>query len=264
MSVQPSLFISHGSPMIALERDDAVVAWRQLAKGLERPAAILLISAHWEAHALQVTSAPQLSTIHDFAGFPEALYRLHYPAAGSPDLAMQIAERLSAGGFSVQLNPQRGLDHGAWIPLREMFPEADIPVLQLSLQTQRGADYHYRLGQVLAPLLAQNILVVGSGAVTHNLHDWMLAMRGNQTALDYVPAFQQWVYAMLCDGNIDALLSYREVSEYGARAHPSEEHLLPLFVALGAAGENAQITREYDSIANGALGMDAYRFQPTV
>jgi 4,5-DOPA dioxygenase extradiol len=122
----------------------------------------------------------------------------------------------------------------------------------------------YSGAAVVAANAAWCRLSLSVGAVTHNLHDWMLAMRGNQTALDYVPAFQQWVYAMLRDGNIDALLSYREVSEYGARAHPSEEHLLPLFVALGAAGENAQITREYDSIANGALGMDAYRFQPTV
>lgn len=261
---QPSLFISHGSPMIALQRDDAVVTWRQLAQRLERPAAILIISAHWEASALQITSAPQLSTIYDFGGFPDALYQLQYPAAGAPDLAAQIAEQLIANGFPVQMNSQRGLDHGAWIPLREMFPKADIPVLQLSLQTSHGADYHYRLGQALASLLAQNILVIGSGAITHNLHDWMLAMRGNQAALNYVPEFQQWIYTMLRDRNLDALLSYRKVSEYGERAHPSEEHLLPLFVALGAAGEGAHITREYDSIANGALGMDVYRFQPAV
>ena len=261
---QPTLFISHGSPMIALEHDDAVVAWRQLAQRLERPTAILIISAHWETPALQITSAPQLSTIHDFGGFPDALYQLRYPAAGAPDLAAQIAERLGGDGFPVQLNSQRGLDHGAWIPLREMFPEADIPVLQLSLQTLQGPDYHYRLGQALAPLLKQNILVIGSGAITHNLHDWMLAMRGNQTALNYVPEFQQWIYTMLRDRNIDALLSYRKLSAYGERAHPSEEHLLPLFVALGAVGHSAQIIREYDSIANGALGMDAYRFQPAI
>jgi len=261
MSVQPALFISHGSPMIALERDGAVMAWQQLAQRLDRPTAIVIVSAHWETATPQITAAAQLPTIHDFGGFPEALYLLQYPAQGAPELAAQIAERLTAAGFTAQLNAQRGLDHGAWIPLRAMFPAADIPILQLSLQPQQGPEYHYRVGRALAPLREQNILLIGSGAITHNLQDWMLAARGNASALDYVPEFQQWIYTMLRTGNIEALLNYRSVLNYGRRAHPSEEHLLPLFVALGSAGINADVVREYDSIADGALGMDVYRFE---
>lgn len=264
MSVQPALFISHGSPMIALERDGAVIAWQQLAQQLEHPAAIVIVSGHWETVDVEITAAPHLPTIHDFSGFPEQLYRLQYSAHGAPELAAQIAALLMAAGFVARLDKQRGLDHGAWIPLREMYPQSDIPIVQLSLQPQRGPDYHYRLGRALAPLLAQNILVIGSGAITHNLRDWMEVVRGDNSALDYVPEFQQWIYSTLIERNLEALLDYRSVSLHGRRAHPSEEHLLPLFVAVGAAGIDAQITREYDSIADGVLGMDVYRFQPTV
>lgn len=262
MSIQPALFISHGSPMIALERDSAVVAWQRLAQQLERPTAIVIVSGHWESADAEITGAAQLPTIHDFGGFPAQLYRLQYPVHGAPDLAAQIVDLLMTAGFVAKLDEQRGLDHGAWIPLREMYPQGDIPIVQLSLQTQHGPDYHYRLGRALAPLLAQNILVIGSGAITHNLRDWMQAMRGDHSALDYVPEFQQWIFSMLSKRDLEALLHYRSASVYGRRAHPTEEHLLPLFVALGAAGIDAQMTREYDSIANGALGMDAYRFQP--
>lgn len=262
MSTQPALFISHGSPMIALERDGAVISWQQLAQQLERPAAIVIVSGHWETVDVEITAASHLPTIHDFGGFPEQLYKLQYPAHGAPELAAQVAALLTAVGFVARLNKQRGLDHGAWIPLREMYPQSDIPIVQMSLQPQRDPDYHYRLGRALASLSTQNILVIGSGAITHNLRDWMQAMRGDNSALNYVPEFQQWIYSMLIERNLKALLDYRSVSLHGRRAHPSEEHLLPLFVALGVAGIDARITREYDSIANGVLGMDVYRFEP--
>ncbi|HET8710278.1 MAG TPA: class III extradiol ring-cleavage dioxygenase, partial [Spongiibacteraceae bacterium] len=154
-----------------------------------------------------------------------------------------------------------GLDHGAWVPLREMFPAADVPVVQLSLQPQLDPAHHYRLGRALASLAADNILLIGSGSLIHNLHEAFAAMqRSAQPKLDYVQEFQQWIYAALCRGDIEALLSYRTRAPHAQRAHPTDEHLLPLFFALGAAGESFTVEREYDGIDLSALAMDVYRF----
>lgn len=246
--------------MQALDAGSAGAAWRRMAAVPPAPSAIVAVSAHWETAVPTLTAAATLSTIHDFGGFPAELYRLQYPATGAPELAARIAHRLREAGFDAALDPQRGLDHGAWVPLREMYPAASIPVLQLSLQPPLGPAHHYRMGRALAALGADNILVIGTGSITHNLRDGMLAMRGDTAALSYVPEFQQWVYDALARGDIDTLLAYRTTSRHGPRAHPTDEHFLPLFVALGAAGAAPRVEREYNSIAEGMLGMDCYRF----
>ncbi len=255
----PSLFVSHGSPMLALDAGAAGVTWRRMAAA--KPAAIVIVSAHWETARPLLTGASRLATIHDFGGFPEALYRIQYPALGASAIAQRALDLLRQGGFDAALDIQRGLDHGAWVPLREMFADAAVPVVQLSLQPQLGPAHHYRLGRALAPLARENILLMGSGGLTHNLHEAFTAMRNAaQPQLEYVREFQQWIYAALSRGDVESLLSYRALAPHAQRAHPTEEHLLPLFFALGAAGENAEAIREYAAIDLSALAMDAYRF----
>lgn len=256
----PSLFISHGSPQLALDAGAVGIAWRRLAT-IPKPAAIVMVSAHWETQRPLLTGALQLPTIHDFGGFPEALYRIEYPARGALEVAQRAAELLRQAGFDAALDLQRGLDHGAWVPLREMFADASVPVVQLSLQTHLGPAHHYRLGRALAPLAAENILLIGSGGLTHNLHEAFAAMHNPaQPELGYVREFQQWIYDTLHGGDVESLLSYRTRAPHAQRAHPTEEHFLPLFFALGAAGENVEAVREYAAVDLSALAMDVYRF----
>jgi 4,5-DOPA dioxygenase extradiol len=259
----PTLFLSHGSPMHALDPGGAGGAWRALADALPRPRAVLMVSAHWETALPMLGSGERHETIHDFGGFPEPLYRLRYDAPGSPALAREAAALLGEAGLAPTLNACRGLDHGAWVPLRWMYPSADLPVVQLSVQTELGASHHLRVGEALAPLAGEGVLVIGSGHVTHNLRDWA-ALRGGRAApestLDYVAGFSAWLQAALASGDRTSLLEWRERAPAAARAHPTEEHLLPLFVALGAAGPGATAERVHSAVEGGALAMDAYRF----
>ncbi len=257
----PSLFISHGSPMHALEPGAAGKAWTGLARSLPRPRAILITSAHWETNVPMLTGNAKPETIHDFSGFPEPLYRLRYPAPGAPALAQRARTLLGDAGFTAAIDGCRGLDHGAWSPLLYMYPGADIPVVQLSLQTELGPRHHYRLGRALAPLADEDVLLVGSGHMTHNLRDWIRAAR-RRARRALREAFQSWVHDRIEAGDHEALIEYRTRAPHAVRAHPTDEHFLPLFFALGAAGSASRATRVYDAIEGGALAMDAYAFEP--
>ena len=259
METLPTIFLSHGSPLHALDAGGAGVAWRSIVDSLPRPRAVLMVSAHWETSLPMLTGGDRLQTIHDFGGFPEPLYRLRYDAPGSPDLARETAELLRQAGISSSLNACRGIDHGAWVPLRWMYPAVDVPVVQLSVQPALGTAHHLQLGRALQPLTKSGVLVIGSGHVTHNLRDWMLS-RDRQEPLPYVPAFADWLERNLAGGDEAALLAYRERAPEAARAHPTEEHFLPLFVALGAAGEHALAHKAYAGLEGAALSMDAYLF----
>jgi 4,5-DOPA dioxygenase extradiol len=206
-----------------------------------------------------LTGRDRHDTIHDFSGFPAPLYDLRYDAPGDPALAEQTAGLLRDAGYTAALNACRGLDHGAWVPLRWMYPDVDVPVIQLSVQTALGTAHHLRVGEALAPLADDGVLVIGSGHVTHNLRDWM-HHRDDRRPLDYVPRFAEWLYERLVAGDREALLSYRDRAPDAVRAHPSEEHFLPMFVALGAAGAGAAPRRAYAAIDGAALAMDAYVF----
>lgn len=173
MSLLPTVFISHGSPMHALDAGAAGEAWRRLGDTLPRPRAILIASAHWEASMPMLGGAPKPETIHDFYGFPEPLYRIRYPAPGAPLVAQRAQQLLLSAGLPSAIDDVRGLDHGAWSPLLHMYPEADVPVVQLSVQTALGAAHHLALGRALAPLAGEGVLVIGSGHMTHNLREWM-------------------------------------------------------------------------------------------
>jgi len=257
----PTLFISHGSPLHALEAGAAGAAWTQLARHLPLPRALLMISAHWETERPALTRSARPETIHDFTGFPEPLYRIRYPAPGAPDVAARAAELLGRAGFSVEIDTARGLDHGAWSPLLHMYPEARIPVLQLSVQSALGAAHHLALGRALRPLAAEGVLVVGSGHMTHNLGD---RRPGGEAAepLAYAREFRDWIDAHIRARDLDALVGYREQAPHARRAHPTEEHFLPLFVALGAAEDAYRTDPVYSGIESGALAMDSYCFAP--
>jgi len=255
----PALFVPHGAPTFALTPGAAGHALAAFADTLPAPRAIVAVSAHWSTDEATVGSAGRPATIHDFHGFPAALDAIRYPAPGDPGLAGEIADRLAAHGIPVHADARHGLDHGAWIPLRLMYPAADIPVVTLSLQAYRGTEHHLRLGAALAGLGREGVLVVASGNLTHNLGDYRGAgATGAPPA--YVRRFADWIWQQLEQGRSETLLRYRSLAPDAARAHPSEEHLLPLFVALGAAGDAWRAERLHSGVEDGVLAMDAFAF----
>lgn len=241
--------------MLMLEPGRAGPAWQALARELPRPRAILAVSAHWTTRAPAVSAAARPATIHDFHGFPPPLYELDYAAPGAPDLAEEVA-RLVPG---IQIDRQRGLDHGAWSPLRAMYPAAEIPVIQLAVMPRADAASHYELGRMLQSLARGGVLVLASGGVTHNLGD-IVADAADGAALPYVGEFRDWLADALQRRDRAALFDWRRQAPHAARAHPSVEHLLPLFVALGAAGEQATARTVYRDCQLGALALDALVF----
>lgn len=259
MTTLPSLYISHGSPMTALQPGLTGERLAELASALPRPKAIVLASAHWLSHQPQVGSAVAPETIHDFRGFPAPLYQMRYPAPGLPALAERVMQLLEQAGLAPHDNPARGLDHGAWVPLHLLYPAADIPVVPVSIQPGLGPAHQYALGQALAPLRDEGVLVIGSGSITHNLHDFG-AGYSNERQAPYVQPFIAWIEQKLAAGDLDALLDYRRQAPFAERAHPTDEHLLPLFVALGAAGAKARAQRIDAGVDLGFLAMDIYRF----
>lgn len=257
----PTLFVPHGAPTFALQPGAAGAALARRAATLPLPRAIVVVSPHWDTTVATVGSAERLETIHDFWGFPPELYALNYPASGCPEAAAEVAAALTGVGLAVDIDRKRGLDHGAWVPLRLMFPDAQIPVIPLSLQSRGGPQQAWQLGRALAPLLERGFLVVASGNITHNLRDFQRAYAGGGTPA-YVREFADWLDAQLAAGNRDALLDYRRRAPGAVQAQPTEEHLLPLFVALAAAGDDAQVERFHAGIDDYVLAMDAYQFLP--
>jgi 4,5-DOPA dioxygenase extradiol len=261
MNRLPTLFLSHGSPMHAVQRGAASDAWAELGRTLPRPRALLVASAHWETSVPMLTGNAKPETIHDFGGFPEELYREQYPAPGAPELAAEVVALLKHAEIAAGIDGCRGLDHGTWVPLKWMYPDRTIPVVQLSLQPERGTAHHLRLGRAVAPLADDGVLIIGSGHTTHNLRDWM-TNRVRTEPLRYAEAFAQWLNERLEAHDEEALLAYRERAPDAVRAHPTEEHFLPLFVALGAAGSAARVERVVSGFEGGAMAMDSYLFQP--
>lgn len=253
----PSLFISHGSPMLALEPGASGPALARLAASLPRPRAVLVVSAHWESPGMLVGNAAQPDTWHDFYGFPPALYAVDYPAPGAPQLAEEVLAQLRAAGLEAQLDPQRPRDHGAWVPMRLMYPQADIPVLQVSLPSRLGPAFQQQVGRALAGLRESGVLLVGSGSITHNLRelDWHA---GPESITPWALEFRDWMAERLASDDEAALLNYRRQAPYAERSHPSDEHLLPLYFARAAGGPTFSVA--HAGFTLGALGMDIYRF----
>jgi 4,5-DOPA dioxygenase extradiol len=262
MTKQPALFVSHGSPMIVIDDSPARTFLEGLAGELPaRPDAIVLFSAHHDERMASITAAAMPETIYDFGGFPAELYAMRYPAPGQPELAGRIAAMLGPAGIENRLDETRGFDHGAWTPMMLAWPSADIPIVQVSIDTRQSPEYHYRLGQALAPLRDENILLVGSGSMTHNLRAFF---RGGFPVTAPVEAwvadFLGWLDDRLEAGETDAALQVLDKAPHGRDNHPTPEHILPLFVALGAGGDAAKATKLHASVDHGVLAMDAWRF----
>lgn len=255
----PAIFLSHGSPTLPLEQSPSVDFLRQLGPALGRPAAILMVSAHWDTARPAVSAAPAPETIYDFYGFPRELYRLRYPAPGAPQLAPRVADLLAAAGMKTDIDPDRGLDHGAWTPLFHMYPEANVPVTQLSIQWEQGAAHHVRVGEALRPLRDEGVLIIGSGGATHNLRE-LSYQRGNPVPQPWTVEFNEWLAEAVLARRTEDLIEYRKIAPFGAQNHPTDEHLIPIFVALGAGDPGGETRRLHTRIASGVISMDAYAF----
>ena len=252
--LMPAAFLGHGSPMNALERNRYTEAWRVFGASVPRPRAILALSAHWHVGALAVTAMPRPRTIHDFYGFPQALFDVQYPAPGLPELAEEVADAVSPDRVGADRDAW-GLDHGTWSVLVHAFPDADIPVVQLSLDARKPLDWHLQLGTKLAGLRERGVLIVGSGNVVHNLRaiDWKQADAG----FDWAQRFDSDARALMTERAHDApsLVSHRDYR----MAVPTDEHFLPLLYIAGlAAAEGKQAKVLIDGYAYGSLSMTAY------
>jgi 4,5-DOPA dioxygenase extradiol len=265
-SIMPALFISHGSPDTVIADTEAAGWLRKLAAEMPRPRAIVVASAHFEVSGgVAVSSDPNPETIHDFGGFAPELYAIEYPAPGEPDLARSIAAGLRAAGFSARAVDKHGFDHGVWVPLKLAYPDADIPVVSLSIDPSRGPAHHLRLGRALTGLGAEGVLVIGSGSFTHNLGEAFKLLRTGARAADvpeWVTRFTGWMNDRLAESDVDALIDYRDGAPFAVKNHPTDEHLLPLYVAIGAAGEGARARLLHDSAEYGVLAMTMWRFDP--
>lgn len=261
MSSLPAIFVSHGSPMLALRDSPARRFLLALGGSLPRPTAIAVVSAHWQTrNGPMVSLAASPETIHDFGGFPQALFDLRYPAPGAPEVAGRAARLFEAAGIPVGRSLERGLDHGAWVPLSLMYPQADLPVMQISIVHGASPAMHRQLGAALRQLREEGVLVLASGSLAHNLHEF------RSRALDapapaWVSEFGAWMHDKLLGNEQQALLDYRRLAPMAEKNHPTDEHLLPLFVAMGAGGEGARAQLLHASVEHGVLAMDAYAFQ---
>ena len=250
----PTLFISHGAPSLLIENTPTRSFLTGLGQTISRPRAIMCVSAHWTTSALRLTAVSRPETIHDFGGFPDELYRITYPAPGAPQLAEKTIRILAEQGITAEADPHRGLDHGAWVPLSLMYPDADIPVIQLSVQPYDSPARHAALGAALKPLREDGILIIASGSATHNLND-LFGRAINSATPDYVREFDDWLRNAILANDRNALFDYVHQGPHALQNHPTPEHLLPLFVAMGAGGEAALLHESYN---HGVISMAAY------
>lgn len=250
----PSLFVSHGAPSLVYEKGPAHTFLSGLGTAIEGPRAILCVSAHWTTATPLVTGTPAPSLIYDFGGFAEELYTATYPAPGEPALAQRVVTLLRKNGIEAAADPQRGLDHGAWVPLKLMYPRADIPVVQLSVQPQQTPEHHLAIGRALRSLREEGVLIVASGSATHNLRDFF-GRAIDAEPPEYVAAFDEWLQVSIENNDREALLGYLHAGPHAAANHPTPEHFLPMFVALGAGDTGRTLHRSYTF---GVISMAAY------
>ena len=263
MASFPSVFISHGPPTLLIEPSPARDFLAGLGKTLGRPDAILCVSAHWNTTNPSVSTAERPETIYDFYNFPQPLYEATCTAPGAPELARRTAGLLQDDGMAVETDADQGLDHGTWIPLKLMYPDAEIPVAQLSIQWPESPEHHLSVGQALRPLRDDGVLVLASGNVTHNLGDAIGAYRAGRAddpPPEWASAFAAWLTDTIEAGAVGDLLEYRERAPGAVKANPEDDHLMPLYVALGAGDADAPGRRIHESFMYRSLSMDAFAF----
>ncbi|MBL8573214.1 MAG: dioxygenase [Hyphomicrobiaceae bacterium] len=260
MTIAP-VFVSHGAPNLILHASPTRTFLTELGASQPKPKAIIAVSAHFDADRPVVVSDPAPAMIYDFGGFERELYSMQYPAPGEPKLAERVAMAIAAGGLPVAVAPKRGYDHGTWVPLKLAYPEADIPVVQVSVVPGATPAFHTAIGAALAPFAAEDVLILASGSLTHNLRA-VFGPRGlaprDAEVVPWARAFADWVVERLEAGDVAALEDYEQAAPFGTRNHPTDEHFLPFFVALGAGGGKG--TRIHAAFEHGALSLDAYRF----
>ncbi len=251
----PALFLGHGSPMNAIEDNVFSRGWQNMGKNLPKPNAILVVSAHWETRGTQVTAMDMPRTIHDFGGFPRELFEVQYPAPGSPELAAETKKAITS--TEVGLDHAWGLDHGSWSVVKHLFPNADVPVVQLSLDRTQGPQYHYELAKQLNVLRRKGVLIVGSGNIVHNLGilDW----RNTEGGYDWAVEANTKLKGFIADGNHQALVNYNTLGREVSLAVPTPEHYLPLLYILGLKGEKENVSFFNDQTVMGSIAMTSVK-----
>jgi 4,5-DOPA dioxygenase extradiol len=259
MTRMPVLFVSHGAPTFATEPGRAGALLTALGKQLPTPRAVVVMSPHWMTPGVEVTTSPAPQTIHDFGGFPAELYRIQYPAPGSPEVAQRVIELLGEAGIPARADAQRGLDHGAWVPVRHLFPDADVPVVQVSMPRRLDAAGAVAYGKALAALADEGVLVIGSGSLTHNLYEFGQYEDGGDDA-PYAAEFVQWARDALAARDEGALVHYLERAPHAQRAHPTPDHYLPLPFVFGASRPDEKVAVLDGGMRYGMLSMESYLF----
>ncbi len=255
--VLPVIFFGHGNPMNAVQHNAYTEGWRRIGQQIRKPRAILSISAHWFVPGTGVTVSTAPKTIHDFGGFPQELYRVQYPAAGDPDLARRVQQLLAP--MPVQLDNSWGLDHGTWSVLRHVFPAADVPVVQLSIDETQPATFHFEVGRRLAPLRDENVLIIGSGNLVHNLHAYAWG-RHMPTPYEWAGRFENGAKAIMLAGESKALIDYEALGKDAMLSIPTPDHYLPLLYVLGAKQDGDVVTFPVEGIDGGSISMLTVRF----
>ncbi|XP_021836122.2 extradiol ring-cleavage dioxygenase [Spinacia oleracea] len=261
--INETFYISHGSPTLSIDESlparHFLKSWREKIFDL-KPKAILIISGHWETHEPTVNAVDRCDTIYDFYGFPAPMYKLKYPAPGAPELAKRVQNLLTTSGIKrVHIDKKRGLDHGAWVPLMLMYPNAEIPVCQLSIQMNKDATYHYNMGRALAPLKEEGVLIIGSGSATHNLRDLKWSAT-DQEVVPWAGEFDKWLEQALINGRHEDVNNFLKKAPHARKAHPTPDHFYPLHVTLGASGENTKGELIHRSWSLGTLSYASYKF----
>ena len=259
MSPMPAFFISHGAPDLAVRPTPAHQALKALAREVPRPRAILIASAHWTTDTPMVATAVAPSTIYDFGGFDPRLRTMRYAAPGAPDVSRKAAALLQKTGMDAREDAQQGYDHGVWTPLILLFPVADVPVAQVSIQPHRDPAHHLAIGRALSPLRDEGVMIIGSGAMTHNLRAYFTGPTSGASPA-WASDFTSWMKSRLEANDAAALVDYRKTAPYAELNHPEEEHLLPLYVPLGATRAGEPIRQIHASFDKGVLAMDIYAF----
>jgi 4,5-DOPA dioxygenase extradiol len=255
VTTAPALFISHGAPTFALEPGLLGPRLSSIGERLDNVKALLVVSPHWQTAQTAIMTTPYPPTLHDYGGFPRELYRIEHPAIGHPSLATEIGQSLADTGRHIQLDHRRGLDHGAWVPLRYLDPKAQIPSFQVSLRNNLDAAGAVRLGKALAPWRRQGVAIIGSGSLTHNLLEFRDGMTHEAA---YTAEFRDWVRDAVVRRDVDELIDYRRLAPHARRAHPTEEHFLPLLVAVGASFDDESVHVIDAGTSHGVLSMESY------
>ena len=258
MTRPPVLFLSHGAPTFALQPGRLGPQLTAVGEQLARPRAVLVVSPHWMTRGVRVATTAQPDTVHDFGGFDPALYRIQYPAPGHPELAARTVVVLRAAGWPAEADPGQGLDHGTWVPVRFLYPDADVPVFQVSLPASLSAQQAYALGQALRPLRDEGVMIVGSGSMTHNLYEFRMHDDGQEA--EYAREFAAWVRQSVEARDDQRLQETLRIAPHAQRAHPTPEHFLPLLVAAGAASDEQDVKTLEGGITYGVLSMDSYLY----